>query len=149
MKKISTLISTLAGFIMAGVIFAAPSDASIPRTDAFVYPVHVSGSIHAGFRQKWSDGHITKDGSLASLYRECGSDQFCQGAWYGEYHKLSDWVHFQNHQFPRRPCQEEDSKGPCFWDAGTQGDGHGHSYWVDVLQCVHYLDPRIKGYCTH
>ncbi len=34
---------------------------------------------------------------------------------------------------PRPPaCTTEDQpRGPCFWDAQQQGNGHGHSFYVD------------------
>lgn len=37
-----------------------------------------------------------------------------------------------------QPCAEEDSPGPCYWDAAVRGNGIGHSFWVDVEQAVHY-----------
>ena len=36
------------------------------------------------------------------------------------------------------PCAEEDSAGPCFWDATKRGNGYGQSFYVDSLQVVHY-----------
>ena len=36
------------------------------------------------------------------------------------------------------PCVEEDSAGPCFWDASTRGNGVGVSFTVDGSQVVHY-----------
>jgi hypothetical protein len=36
------------------------------------------------------------------------------------------------------PCLEEDSAGPCFWDASTRGNGVGVSFTVDGSQVVHY-----------
>lgn len=30
------------------------------------------------------------------------------------------------------PCPTEDSGTNCFWDAKTQGNGQGHSFWVDA-----------------
>lgn len=36
-------------------------------------------------------------------------------------------------------CQTEDSIGPCYWDAKTQGNGNGTSFWVDKDGNVHYL----------
>lgn len=38
------------------------------------------------------------------------------------------------------PCAQEDSPGPCYWDAGTQGNGAGRTFWVDAGQHVHYID---------
>jgi hypothetical protein len=29
-----------------------------------------------------------------------------------------------------RPCSTEDAVGPCFWDAKTQGNGKGLSFWI-------------------
>jgi len=29
------------------------------------------------------------------------------------------------------PCQFEDGPGPCYWDATTQGNHQGRSYWID------------------
>lgn len=43
---------------------------------------------------------------------------------------------------PTTPCKFEDSTN-CFWDAGTQGNGHGHSFWTDRDGHVSYLDPRF------
>jgi hypothetical protein len=37
-----------------------------------------------------------------------------------------------------RPCAQEDSAGPCYWDAKTRGNGVGVSFWVDARQRVHY-----------
>jgi len=37
-----------------------------------------------------------------------------------------------------QPCAEEDSPGPCYWDAAVRGNGVGHSFWVDAQQAVHY-----------
>lgn len=36
-------------------------------------------------------------------------------------------------------CAEEDSPGPCYWDAETFGNGRGRSFYVDDEQGVHYL----------
>lgn len=36
-------------------------------------------------------------------------------------------------------CPEEDSPGPCYWDAHTKGNGVGRSFWVDENQNIHYL----------
>lgn len=38
------------------------------------------------------------------------------------------------------PCVTEDAPGPCRWDASTQGNGMGESFWVDAEQRVHYSD---------
>jgi hypothetical protein len=35
-------------------------------------------------------------------------------------------------------CVEEDSPGPCFWDADVRGNGIGLSFTVDAQQVVHY-----------
>lgn len=35
-------------------------------------------------------------------------------------------------------CAQEDSPGPCRWDASTMGNGIGLSYTVDAQQVVHY-----------
>ncbi len=43
---------------------------------------------------------------------------------------------------PTRPCREQDSPGPCVWDAGLRGNGHGASFWRDARGHVHYLDHR-------
>jgi len=43
---------------------------------------------------------------------------------------------FHNVEMP--PCAEEDSPGPCYWDAGVRGNGVGLSFWVDAQQAVHY-----------
>lgn len=37
-------------------------------------------------------------------------------------------------------CAQEDSPGPCYWDAGSRGNGAGQSFWVDADQKVHYLN---------
>ena len=36
------------------------------------------------------------------------------------------------------PCVEEDSAGPCRWDAAERGNGLGLSFTVDAEQHVHY-----------
>ncbi len=43
---------------------------------------------------------------------------------------------------PTKPCAQEDSRGPCFWDAGRRGNHRGYSFWVDRHNRIHYLDPR-------
>lgn len=35
-------------------------------------------------------------------------------------------------------CAEEDSAGPCYWNASTMGNGMGQSFTVDARQVVHY-----------
>lgn len=35
-------------------------------------------------------------------------------------------------------CASEDAPGPCVWDAQTQGNGQGRSFYVDAAQTVHY-----------
>ena len=40
---------------------------------------------------------------------------------------------------PSRVCASEDAAGPCLWDASTQGNGVGRSFWVDACGGVHYL----------
>lgn len=37
------------------------------------------------------------------------------------------------------PCVEEDSAGPCYWDATTRGNGVGVSFTVDSSQVVHHV----------
>lgn len=36
------------------------------------------------------------------------------------------------------PCPQEDSPGPCWWDAGSAGNGGGHSFYVTPDQRVVY-----------
>jgi hypothetical protein len=36
-------------------------------------------------------------------------------------------------------CPQEDSPGPCEWDAYRRGNGQGQSFWIDGRQVVHYL----------
>lgn len=36
-------------------------------------------------------------------------------------------------------CAFEDSKGPCYWDAATRGNGKGRSFWVDAHNRIHYI----------
>jgi hypothetical protein len=36
------------------------------------------------------------------------------------------------------PCANEDGPGPCFWDAGTMGNGHGDSFTIDANGVIHY-----------
>jgi hypothetical protein len=38
------------------------------------------------------------------------------------------------------PCPAEDSPGPCFWDAGSRGDGSGRSFTVDGFGVLTYWD---------
>ena len=42
------------------------------------------------------------------------------------------------HNVVTPPCAEEDSPGPCHWDAAVRGNGEGLSFWVDAEQTVHY-----------
>ena len=44
-------------------------------------------------------------------------------------------------RLPAKPCKFEDGPGPCFWDAGVRGNGHGRSYWITRSGAVRYLDP--------
>ena len=46
------------------------------------------------------------------------------------------------HNVMTPPCAEEDSPGPCYWDAATMGNGIGLSYTVDAEQTVHYATER-------
>lgn len=55
----------------------------------------------------------------------------------------------------KRPCANEDSVN-CFWDAGTSGNGGGHSFYVrqfpgkQRMVCVMYVrarDARRWDYC--
>jgi len=41
---------------------------------------------------------------------------------------------------PTTPCAEEDSPGPCFWDAKTMGNKGGRSFYIDAAQVIHYKD---------
>lgn len=50
---------------------------------------------------------------------------------------------------PSRPCPTEDAQGPCFWDAGNRGDGHGASFWVDDTGNIYFLDPQIAASRRH
>ena len=40
---------------------------------------------------------------------------------------------------PYVPCAEEDSPGPCYWDAARRGNGHGTSFIVNNDQTVTYV----------
>jgi len=35
-------------------------------------------------------------------------------------------------------CQQEDGPGPCFWDAGTSGNGQGDSFYLDAAGRFYY-----------
>jgi len=39
-----------------------------------------------------------------------------------------------------QPCAEEDSSGPCYWNAGVFGNGIGHSFVVLGDDTVLYLN---------
>ena len=43
---------------------------------------------------------------------------------------------------PYVPCAEEDSPGPCYWDAARRGNGHGTSFIVNKDQTVTYVTPE-------
>ena len=43
---------------------------------------------------------------------------------------------------PYVPCAEEDSPGPCYWDAARRGNGHGTSFIVNNDQTVTYVTPE-------
>lgn len=49
----------------------------------------------------------------------------------------------RNATLPAVPCATEDSPGPCFWDAGSRGNGQGLSFWVDASQVLRYFDPSV------
>lgn len=40
---------------------------------------------------------------------------------------------------PYVPCADEDSPGPCYWDAARRGNGQGTSFIVNVDQTVTYV----------
>ena len=40
---------------------------------------------------------------------------------------------------PYVPCAEEDSPGPCYWDAASRGNGNGTSFIVNNDQTVTYV----------
>lgn len=42
------------------------------------------------------------------------------------------------------PCATEDSPGPCYWDASAQGNGVGHSFYVDAQNNVLYGKDEYK-----
>lgn len=37
------------------------------------------------------------------------------------------------------PCPEEDSPGPCFWDARTRGNGLGYSFAIEADGNIVYI----------
>ncbi len=43
---------------------------------------------------------------------------------------------------PYIPCAEEDSPGPCYWDAARRGNGQGTSFIVNNDQTVTYVTPE-------
>ena len=43
---------------------------------------------------------------------------------------------------PYVPCAEEDSPGPCYWDAASRGNGAGTSFIVNMDQSVTYVTPE-------
>ena len=43
---------------------------------------------------------------------------------------------------PYVPCAEEDSPGPCYWDAARRGNGEGNSFIVNKDQTVTYVTPE-------
>lgn len=38
---------------------------------------------------------------------------------------------------PQQQCAQEDSPGPCYWNATTQGNHVGTSFWIDSDQNIH------------
>jgi hypothetical protein len=44
---------------------------------------------------------------------------------------------------PLAPCATEDQETPCYWDAGTQGNGLAHSFIVTPSGAILYTD--LKG----
>ena len=43
-------------------------------------------------------------------------------------------------------CKTEDqTKGPCFWDAARQGNGKGRSFFLDAEGKVYYRPPAKAG----
>lgn len=55
------------------------------------------------------------------------------------------WLELNNGAAYRlKPCEWEDSRG-CYWDAGTSGNGHGHSFVtvrVAGRACTLYVSRR-------
>ena len=43
---------------------------------------------------------------------------------------------------PYVPCADEDSPGPCYWDAARRGNGEGNSFIVNNDQTVTYVTPE-------
>ena len=43
---------------------------------------------------------------------------------------------------PSAPCADEDSPGPCYWDAARRGNGQGTSFIVNNDQTVTYVTPE-------
>ena len=43
---------------------------------------------------------------------------------------------------PYIQCAEEDSPGPCYWDAARRGNGRGESFIVNNDQTVTYVTPE-------
>lgn len=52
-------------------------------------------------------------------------------------------IHVHRVHPTRKPCRFEDGPGPCFWDAGVRGNGHGRSFWIDAHGWTHYVDGRV------
>ena len=52
---------------------------------------------------------------------------------------------------PENPsvCVTEDSPGPCFWDAKTQGNGKGTSFWVLADGTVAHVTDRETAYAMY
>ncbi|MFJ9900220.1 hypothetical protein ACIQPR_43520 [Streptomyces sp. NPDC091280] len=44
-----------------------------------------------------------------------------------------------------KPCETEDSVN-CYWDASSQGNGHGHSFVVDKAGHVTYVNAFNDGF---
>lgn len=36
-----------------------------------------------------------------------------------------------------KPCANEDGPGPCYWDAGSAGNGVGSSFWIAEDFCTY------------
>ena len=52
----------------------------------------------------------------------------------------------QTSQGPENLCPTEDSPGPCFWDAKTQGNHKGRSFWVLADGTVAHVTDRATAY---
>lgn len=85
---------------------------------------------------------VTLAGALALTGTAGVYDGLNKGVFVGDYGLElvgePGFFHDDSDAWQMDPCAQEDSPGPCYWNASTMGNGVGMSFYVDAQQIVHY-----------